>query len=66
MPNLEVSAATLYYETIGQGPLLVCISGANGDAELWRPLADLLKNKFTVVIYDRASPSQDVYGWLFC
>jgi len=53
MPYLEVPAATLYYETVGQGPLLVCISGATGDADVWRPLADVIKDKYTVVMYDR-------------
>ena len=53
MPSLEVPAASLYYETIGQGPLLLCISGASGDAEGWRPLVEGLKHSFTVVIYDR-------------
>lgn len=53
MPYLEVSAASLYYETVGKGPVLLCISGATGDAECWRPLTESLKDKFTVVIYDR-------------
>lgn len=53
MVYLEVPGASLYYETVGNGPLLLTISGANGDAEVWRPLADCLKDNFTVVIYDR-------------
>ena len=57
MTHLQVPAASLYYETIGDGPLLVCISGANGSADIWRGLADCLKDNFTVVIYDRSSKS---------
>ena len=55
MTHLQVPAASLYYETIGDGPLLVCISGANGSADIWRGLADCLKDKFKGVVYDRQS-----------
>jgi pimeloyl-ACP methyl ester carboxylesterase len=55
MSYLEVPAASLYYETVGQGPLLLCISGATGDVDVWKPLAEALKDKFTVVMYDRQS-----------
>ena len=53
MPQLEVSGATLYYEIVGSGPILLCISGANGSKEAWHPLAEHLKTHFTVVSYDR-------------
>ena len=53
MSYLEVHGASLYYESIGRGPLLLCISGANGDADVWRDLANCLKERFTVVAYDR-------------
>ena len=53
MTYLEVVGASLYYETSGTGPLLLCISGANGSAEAWRPLASYLQDTFTVVGYDR-------------
>lgn len=47
--------ASLYYETYGTGPLLVFISGANGDADIWRPIAQNIStyNNYTVAIYDR-------------
>ena len=53
MPYLAVPGADLYYETIGSGPLLVTISGANGSAEIWRPFAAQLQSNFAVCIYDR-------------
>ena len=53
MPHLTVPGADLYYETMGSGPLLLTISGANGSAEIWRPFAAQLQNEFTVCIYDR-------------
>ncbi|PVH69064.1 acetyltransferase/esterase [Cadophora sp. DSE1049] len=53
MAHLEVPGASLYYETVGSGPLLLCISGANGSADLWRMMAESLKSSFTVAMYDR-------------
>jgi len=50
---LPVPGASLYYETYGAGPLLLFISGANGNADIWRPIAGILQANFTVVIYDR-------------
>ena len=53
MSSLEVDGATLYYETVGSGPLLLLISGANGSADIWRRFANHLKDDFKVVMYDR-------------
>jgi len=53
MPYHNVPGAQLYYETTGSGPLLLCISGANGEADIWRFLAEQLNPHFTVVRYDR-------------
>lgn len=50
---LDVNGASLYYETYGTGPLLLFISGANGDADIWRPIAKILASNYTVAIYDR-------------
>lgn len=52
MVHLEVPGANLYYEVVGQGPLLLCISGANGDVDPWRQLAESLKDRFMVAMYD--------------
>ncbi|KAI1625386.1 Alpha/Beta hydrolase protein [Exophiala viscosa] len=53
MPHLDVPGASLYYETVGNGPLLLCISGANGSADIWRMLAGQLKSQFAVALWDR-------------
>lgn len=53
MPELDVSGARLHYQIHGKGPLFLCISGANGDYEVWEALAQELSNRFTVVMYDR-------------
>ncbi len=53
MSSLKVPGADLYYETAGEGPLLLCISGANGSSKIWQRLAGCLKDHFMVVMYDR-------------
>lgn len=53
MTYLEALGASLYYEIKGQGPMLLCISGADGSCEIWRGMAEYLKDKFTVVMWDR-------------
>jgi pimeloyl-ACP methyl ester carboxylesterase len=58
MPELDVPGATLHYETQGKGPMLLCISGASGSHEIYKPIARYLKDKFTVVMYDRRGFSQ--------
>jgi len=53
MSTLEVPGATLYYETYGDGPLMVMIPGAAGVAEPYRMVAAELADRYTVVAYDR-------------
>ncbi|KAK5716987.1 hypothetical protein LTR17_016204 [Elasticomyces elasticus] len=53
MPHLEVPGASLYYEIAGSGPLLLCISGGDGTTEIWSGFADVLKDRFMVVSYNR-------------
>ena len=50
MTYLEVPGASLYYESVGQGPMLLCISGAHGSCEIWRGFGKCLKDHFTVVM----------------
>lgn len=53
MSFLEVPGARLFYETHGDGPLLILIHGANGTGDVFRGLVDTLAEHFTVVTYDR-------------
>lgn len=66
MTYLEVPGANLYYETVGSGPTLLCISGADGSCEIWRAFAQCLKEKFTVVMWDRtltiSSHVEQIFG----
>lgn len=58
MSFLNVKGANLYYETVGQGPVLILIPGANGTGDIFSGLAKLLQNQFTVVTYDRRGYNQ--------
>jgi len=60
MPQLEVPGASLYYETLGTGPMLLCISGANGSADIWKPMAKRLEKHFTIAMYDRRGYSRSL------
>ncbi|MEP6928756.1 MAG: alpha/beta fold hydrolase [Flavobacterium sp.] len=51
--TLKVSGAELYYETKGNGPVLLMIPGANGDHFIFTPIREILSKTFTVVTYDR-------------
>jgi len=50
---LAVPGARLYSEARGAGPLLVCIVGGNGDAEVFAQMGAKLASQFTVVSYER-------------
>ena len=58
--TLEVPGARIYYETSGNGPLLVMIPGAAGSAEPYRMLAAELAPHHQVVLYDRRGFSRTV------
>jgi pimeloyl-ACP methyl ester carboxylesterase len=55
MPILKVPGADLHYKTVGQGPLLLAIHGGDGSGDIWRGFSEALKDRFTVVTYDRTS-----------
>lgn len=66
MPTIRVNGAEIYYEVRGDGPPVLFIMGATGDAGHFEELADLLADEFTVLTYDRRgngrSPRPD--GWV--
>jgi len=53
MPTLPLPGVDLHYETTGSGPLLLCITGAQGNGSAWSPLAQALSPTYTVAYYDR-------------
>jgi pimeloyl-ACP methyl ester carboxylesterase len=51
--TLEVPGARLYYQTYGDGPLMLMVPGANGEADIFKMVAEHLSAYYTVVTYDR-------------
>ena len=50
--------AEIYCERRGNGPLLLLITGAEGDAGFYSSAADILAEEFTAVSYDRRCNSR--------
>ncbi|MFI0238811.1 alpha/beta fold hydrolase [Streptomyces sp. NPDC016845] len=51
-PRLRVPGATLHHEVRGEGPPLLLLPGAGGDAAVLDPLAAALADTFTVITHD--------------
>lgn len=58
METLELQGAKLRYHKLGKGPIIIFIPGANGTGDIFMPLAQQLKDKFTVVAVDRRGYGQ--------
>ena len=59
---VRVDGIDIAYERVGQGPPLVLVHGAAGDARLWGPQLAGLADEFTVVAWDEpgAGRSSDI------
>ncbi|MFY2151981.1 alpha/beta fold hydrolase [Mammaliicoccus sciuri] len=53
MNTLKLQGANLNYYKVGEGPVLILVPGANGTGDIFLPLAEQLKDRFTVVAVDR-------------
>jgi pimeloyl-ACP methyl ester carboxylesterase len=65
MTLIDCNSTTLYYELRGDGPAVLFVSGATGDAGHWTGVADVLAAEHTVVTYDRRGNSRSPRpaGW---
>jgi hypothetical protein len=65
MSLIDVNDTTLHYERRGDGPAVLFVSGATGDAGHWTGVADVLASEYTVVTYDRRGNSRSPRppGW---
>jgi pimeloyl-ACP methyl ester carboxylesterase len=63
--TVKVNGTEIYYEIRGEGPTILFISGATGDANSFDRVAALLAGEFTVVTYDRRGNSRSPRpaGW---
>ena len=53
MPQFQVPGADLHYDKSGEGPPLVFVAGGQGSGVVYAAAAEQLKDRFTVVTYDR-------------
>jgi pimeloyl-ACP methyl ester carboxylesterase len=60
MPTLSLPGVDLHFETIGSGPLLLLITGAEGRGAGWQPLAQEFSTRYTVAYYDRRGFSDSI------
>ncbi len=58
MTEITVNGSRLHHEVRGNGPPVLFISGATGDAGHWTGAADAVSDEFTVVTYDRRGNSR--------
>ena len=65
MASIRANGTTLYYELRGDGPGLLFISGATGDAGHWTGVAAILATEYAVITYDRRGNSRSPrpQGW---
>lgn len=63
--HVTINGVQLYYERRGNGPSVLFIAGATGDAGHFSRVADALADEFTVVTYDRRGNSRSPrpVGW---
>ena len=58
MSYLDVPGAKVYHEVAGSGPVVLCISGADGSCDIWRGFVPSLTDHFTVITWDRRAFSR--------
>jgi pimeloyl-ACP methyl ester carboxylesterase len=65
MGLIDVNGTALHCERRGDGPVVLFVSGAPGDAGLWTGVADVLASEYTVITYDRRGNSRSPRppGW---
>jgi pimeloyl-ACP methyl ester carboxylesterase len=63
--TLTANGTRIYHEVRGEGPPVLFVSGASGDAGHFERVAELLADEFTVVTYDRRGNSRSArpHGW---
>jgi aminoacrylate hydrolase len=58
MPTVTANGTTLYYETHGQGPPVMLVSGLGGLGAYWRPQLPAFSRRYQVVLHDHRGTGQ--------
>lgn len=62
MATIELNDTTIYYERSGQGPALLFVHGAFGDADNWADQTRRFSDRYTCVAYDRRGYTRSAPG----
>lgn len=62
MPFVSVAGAEIHFETIGQGPPLILISGMGGLASYWTPQIEQLSKQFRVLTFDHRGTGRSTHS----
>ncbi|MFA6646157.1 MAG: alpha/beta hydrolase [Sphaerochaetaceae bacterium] len=62
MAICTISTANLYYEIIGNGPLVVLVAGLGSDSSSWLPVVKQLQDSYTCLIYDHRGLGKSSLG----
>jgi len=65
MPYADVNDIRLYYETSGNGPPIVLVTGFGGDVSFWKRASEILSEKFTVITIDNRGAGKTSYSGNF-
>lgn len=58
MPKIKVNGISMYYELHGEGEPIILISGFGADHLMWDEVVSILKNNYTVIVFDNRGAGQ--------
>jgi 3-oxoadipate enol-lactonase len=62
MPTLKINGTTLYYEEVGNGPVMLFIHGMAGFAGVWADQMERFSTTFRCIAYDRRGHTRSQKG----
>ena len=62
MPKISIGDAELYYESHGEGPPLMLVSGLNGVSAFWAQQVPALARDFRVIVHDHRGTGQSTHS----
>jgi len=52
MPDVTIDSATIHYDTVGDGPVVLMLQGVGLTGAAWKPQVDDLRSRYTVITVD--------------